>query len=103
MSYFNPTNKCYLYCVQFVLAIRHEDPSEMVKMIAEAKTKAIIDRGVGPAVLICSDQVIVCNKEVREKPQNVEEAREFLRSYRKYPAEAVVGLSITNTVTSMIL
>ena len=50
-------------------------------------------------MLITSDQVILHNGSLREKPETPEECREFLLSYNEGPAEAIVGLVVTNTVT----
>lgn len=77
-------------------AIRHKDPKELVKALAEAKAEALIPRIQEPAILITSDQVIVCEGEIREKPEDAEEARRFLESYAEHPAETVVAVVATN-------
>lgn len=69
--------------------IRHEDPREMVKLIARGKRQELIRQFGGVdklkernAIIFTTDQVAVCfNGEVREKPENDDEARAFLRSY----------------------
>lgn len=49
--------------------------------------------------MICSDQVIECNGKIREKPENEEEARQFLKSYGTYPAKAYCAVVVMNTKT----
>ncbi len=51
------------------------------------------------ALVITSDQVIVYAGQVREKPEDEAQCREFLRSYASHPAEAIVGVAVTNTKT----
>jgi predicted house-cleaning NTP pyrophosphatase (Maf/HAM1 superfamily) len=51
------------------------------------------------ALVITSDQVIVYEGQVREKPEDESQCREFLRSYASHPAEAIVGVAVTNTKT----
>jgi len=77
-------------------AIRHTDPQELVLALAKAKAEALIPRIDEPAILITSDQVIVYEGEIREKPEDAEEARRFLDSYAKHPAETVVAVVVTN-------
>lgn len=71
----------------------------MVLLIAHAKAAALLPKIASPSILICSDQVIRCNGEVREKPENEEEARRFLKSYREHPAECINGVVVYNTGT----
>jgi septum formation protein len=81
-------------------AIRDASPDKMTLMIAKAKAHALLDKFKDQKViLICSDQVILCNGVVREKPIDVEQAREFLNSYSTYPATAVDGIVVINTAT----
>lgn len=80
-------------------AIRREDPKEMVLAIAKAKAEALLPRVTEPLLLITADGVVVCRDSVREKPENEEEARTFLREYRRYPAHAITAIVVTNTET----
>lgn len=81
-------------------AIRHPDPYQMPLLIAHAKADALLPKLKGKrCLLITSDQVILHNGSLREKPETPEECREFLLSYNEGPAEAIVGLVVTNTVT----
>lgn len=80
-------------------AIRLDDPKELVLAIAKAKAAALVSRISEPAILITSDQVVVCNGEMREKPESKKEARKFLESYSIYPAEAITSVVVTNLQT----
>jgi septum formation protein len=51
------------------------------------------------AIVICSDQVIVCDGAIREKPTDSAQAIQFLSSYRHHPAKAVDGVVVFNTKT----
>lgn len=55
------------------------------------------------ALVITSDQVIVYQGQIREKPEDEAQAREFLRSYEHHPAEAIVGVAVTNTKTGTVI
>lgn len=82
-------------------AIRLSDPDELVLAIANAKATAVAVQVVGPALIIASDQVVVWNGQIREKPTSEEQAREFIRSYSEHPAVIVNGLVVLNTETGM--
>ncbi|KAI9187602.1 hypothetical protein H9P43_001992 [Blastocladiella emersonii ATCC 22665] len=82
------------------------DASALTAAVAHAKTDALEpvvraryaadDRVV---LLITSDQVIVNNGEIREKPESPEQAKAYLTSYAKHPAEAVNGIVVTDVKT----
>lgn len=72
--------------------IRDPDPAALTIKLAHAKAKALLSKISGEALLITSDQVVVCNGMIREKPETVAECREFLRSYQYYPAQVVCGI-----------
>lgn len=81
-------------------AIRHENPTILTLSLARAKTDALTAR-LEPqkALLIVSDQVVVCNGKIYEKPVNSAEVLSFFKSYRDYPAETVTSVMITNLET----
>lgn len=101
------------YTVQFVSAdidekaIRHDNPQEMVKMIARGKREEIIRKlgGVAAlkeqkAIIFTTDQVAVTKEGVvREKPENETEAREFLRSYSKSYISTFTGYVMFDCVS----
>ncbi|MFA6338951.1 MAG: Maf family nucleotide pyrophosphatase [Candidatus Paceibacterota bacterium] len=80
-------------------AIRFEDPKELTLALAKAKAEALKPQILESAILITSDQVVVWNNEIREKPQDEKEAREYLEGYNIYPAETVTAVVVTNLAT----
>jgi septum formation protein len=87
-------------------AIRHENPEKLVKKIAHAKATQILERfkeleslerhRKERALLITSDQVVLFNGIVREKPRDLEEARFFVTNYSEKSAESITAVVITD-------
>ena len=77
-------------------AIRIDDPDVLVLAIAHAKADALVGAVTGEALIITSDQVVVWNGEIREKPQDREEAKGFIMSYGEHPAVIINGLVVTH-------
>ena len=65
-------------------AIRDPDPQKLVLLLANTKADSIIPKITEDAILITSDQVVVWNKQIREKPENSEQAREYLNIFATY-------------------
>jgi len=88
-------------------AIRDKDPIQLTLKIARAKSQALLQRlkekNAEPCILITCDQVIFFQGSIREKPKDEEECREFLRSYKDDPAEAICGVVVVNTKTGKTL
>ncbi len=80
-------------------AIRHEDPIKLTMELSEAKADALLPRIKELALLITSDQVVVHNGTIREKPVDVDEAIMFLISYTYHPAQTVTSVMVINTLT----
>ncbi|GMI89744.1 hypothetical protein like AT5G42770 [Hibiscus trionum] len=88
-------------------AIRKEKPEELVMALAEAKADAILHRlPVGdyvkeaePTLLITSDQVVVYEGVIREKPADAEEARKFLKGYLGGHCATVGSVLVMNLKT----
>ncbi len=80
-------------------AIRLEDPVELTRVLANAKADALLSRVGKNAILITSDQVVVCNGTILEKPTSAEEAKRFILLHNKYPAETVTSVVVVNTST----
>ena len=81
--------------------IRFEDPVKLTLALASAKAEALLPKiknneGV---ILITSDQVVVCNGKILEKPADEKEAREYMDMYAKYPAETVTSVVVINTLS----
>lgn len=77
-------------------AIRHSDPKELVIVLARAKAEALKLKIFEPVLLITSDQVVVCQGRILEKPLTDSEARNFLLGYNTKPAETVTGVVVSN-------
>ncbi|WJX09313.1 hypothetical protein P8452_00161 [Trifolium repens] len=90
-------------------SIRKDTPEELVMALAEAKAEAILQRlPVGdylkdaePTLLITSDQVVVYEGVIREKPSSKEEARQFLKDYSGRKAATVGSVLVTNLKTGL--
>ncbi|HEY5588359.1 MAG TPA: Maf family protein [Candidatus Paceibacterota bacterium] len=78
-------------------SIRHDNPSDLVMAIANAKADALVSKIKEPAILICSDQVVLYDNQIREKPVNENEAREFLQSYSNINPEMIGAIVVVNT------
>jgi len=79
--------------------IRFDNHSDLVMAIANAKADAIVSKIKEPAILICSDQVVLYNNKIREKPIDEKEAREFLQSYANIHPETIGAIVVVNTET----
>ncbi len=55
-------------------AIRHHDPQQLVQLLAMAKARALIPHHRDQIIVTC-DQVVYCQNEIREKPENEAEAK----------------------------
>ncbi|XP_061349703.1 uncharacterized protein LOC133294947 isoform X4 [Gastrolobium bilobum] len=90
-------------------SIRKETPEELVMALAEAKAEAILKRlpvddslkDADPTLLITSDQVVVYEGVIREKPSSKEEARQFLKDYSGRHAATVGSVLVTNLKTGL--
>ncbi|MGD0664073.1 MAG: Maf family protein [Syntrophorhabdales bacterium] len=76
-------------------AIRDNDPRRLTLSLAHAKADALLPH-VHTGLLITSDQVVVCNGAILEKPENSDEARRYLEGYADFPAETVTAVVVTN-------
>lgn len=72
------------------------DPSHLTLVIAHAKADALAQSLNHAAILLTSDQVVVCDGQIREKPLTPEQCRQFLQSYG-------TGPSALQTVTAVVL
>lgn len=82
-------------------AIPADDPGALTLALAHAKADVLLPQIHEPALLITSDQVVVWQGTIREKPQHAEEARAFLRGYAEGPADTVTAVVVTHTTTSV--
>ncbi len=79
--------------------IRSDDYRELPLLLAQAKAKILVDQIKEDALLITSDQVAVCNEELREKPENIQQAREYLETSSKFPIHTYTAVVVTNLKT----
>lgn len=80
-------------------SIRHDNSADLVMLIAKAKTDALLSKIKEPVILITSDQVILFNGQIREKPIDEKQAYEFLTTNHHHPIETVGAVVVTNTQT----
>jgi septum formation protein len=78
-------------------AIRFDDPTALTLALAHAKADKLLPQIHEPAILITSDQVVVCNRRILEKPASEQEAREYLAMHSQNPAETVTSVVVVNT------
>jgi len=79
--------------------IRFDDPIKLTLALANAKAGAILPKLKNKdSILITSDQVVVCNGKIIEKPVDEKEVRSFIEMYKRYPAETVTSVVVINTV-----
>ncbi|CAM9990838.1 unnamed protein product, partial [Scytosiphon promiscuus] len=89
-------------------AIRDADPRKMCAAIARAKARALAGRLDKHAVLVTADQVCLFDAEdgggevIREKPESVQEAEQFLRSYSCRTVKTLNALCVTNLETGQV-
>src|ERR1041385_5046735 len=62
-------------------AIRSDDYKQLPLLLARAKATVLVPKIKKPAILITSDQVVIYKGELREKPADENQAREYLKSY----------------------
>lgn len=79
--------------------IRFDDPKELTLAVARAKAEALKPQIFESAILITSDQIVVWDGKIREKPRDEKEVKEFLQGYNLYPAETVTAVVVTNLAT----
>lgn len=82
-------------------AIRHQDPEQLVRLLAIAKAKAIAPYYPDQIIVTC-DQVVYCQKEIREKPESEAEARRFLQSYAHHPAKTYSSICVSTQAQQLI-
>eukprot|EP00903_Cladosiphon_okamuranus_P016126 g14882.t1 len=83
-------------------AIRDPDPRKMCAEIARAKARSLVQNLNKPGILITADQVCLFQEEVREKPENAQEAMSFLASYSGQSVKTLSALCVTNLETGRV-
>ena len=87
-------------------AIRHADPSQLVTLLAHAKADAILQKMKDAGdplegILVTCDQVVTFKGEIREKPEDEDECRRFIREYSEsdQPTCTVSAVLATNVAS----
>jgi len=78
-------------------SIRHKNPKKLALNLAFAKAASLLPKIKTPAILITSDEIVVCNNKILEKPKDKNEAQKFLKLYAKFPAKTITAVVATNT------
>lgn len=85
-------------------ALRVDSPRDLVLLIANAKARALLSRGIidpapteqGKTLLVCGDSVVNHKGCILEKPVDEAEARRFLQSYSTAPATTVSSVVVVD-------
>jgi septum formation protein len=83
-------------------AIRSENLNELPVLIAKAKAAKLLQKlkeselVQGPCVLITADQIVSFKGKLREKPVNIEQAKEYLASYSKESVTTLSAVVVTH-------
>jgi septum formation protein len=83
-------------------AIRDDDPGELVRLLAAAKSEAVQDKVNEPAVIITSDQVVVGNGMIYEKPESEAQAREWFAATHLHAHETWTAVHAINSATGQV-
>jgi len=83
-------------------AIRHDDPVELTRILAEAKARKIAEE-CPDAVVVSGDAVAAQGKTIYEKPRDKKEACEFLRKFSGNCFQFVTSLVVLNARTDRML
>jgi septum formation protein len=82
--------------------IRHDDPAELTRQLAEAKAWKIA-RDFPDAIIVAGDAVAAKNGTIFEKPRDLDEAAQFLRELSGGTFQFVTSLAVLHTTTRRML
>lgn len=83
-------------------AIRHDDPAELTRQLAEAKALAIASEYPN-SVIVSGDAVAAQGSKIFEKPCDKNEAAEFLKQLSGSHFQFVTSIAVLNTQTNRML
>ncbi len=83
-------------------AIRHDDPRELTRQLAEAKARKIASE-CPDAVVVSGDAVAAQGNTIYEKPRDKAEARTFLKAFSGDCFQFVTSLAVLNARTERML
>lgn len=82
--------------------IRHKNPNELAQLLSKAKARKIGEDNPD-SIIIAGDLFVFHNKEIIEKPRDVNHAKEMLKSFSGKTIEIFTGLSVYNSKTHKLL
>jgi septum formation protein len=87
-------------------SIRFDDCERLVLAISNAKADALMSRldtknSSPEEYLICTDQVALCDNIIREKPESIQQARDYIYSYseERKPVQTCSGVVVVHVKT----
>ena len=83
-------------------AIRHDDPAELTRQLAEAKARAVANQ-CPDSVIVSGDAVAAQGSKIFEKPRDKNEATEFLKHFSGNHFQFVTSIAVLNTETNRML
>jgi len=83
-------------------AIRHNDPAELTRQLAEAKARAIASE-FPESLIVSGDAVAAQGSNIFEKPRDKREAVEFLKQFSGNHFQFVTSIAVLNTKTNRML
>jgi septum formation protein len=83
--------------------IRAADHTLTPVVLSYAKAQAVAAKVTEPAIIIACDQVVICDGNILEKPENSDEVRAWYKLYSNHPVHYVNGLTVFNTETKASL
>jgi len=81
-------------------SIRDSDPRQLTLKVANAKADAVVKKADKNSLVIASDSIVLVNNILREKPEDKEQAYEWLKELSEgAPQTIVTSLVVVNTKT----
>jgi MAF protein len=82
-------------------AIRHDDPRELVRLLAAAKAKSSLDP-MKNTIVVAGDAIVSKAERIFEKPANHFQAEKFLHEFSGSTVEYVTAVAVGNSNTGKI-
>lgn len=82
-------------------AIRHNDPGELVRLLAEAKARSIMD-SEKDAIVVAGDAVVSRAGKIFEKPMDLVQAQDYLHEFSGNAVDYVTAISVANCTTGKV-
>ena len=80
--------------------IRTNNPYDLPLMIAKAKAESLYNKIQCESILITCDQIVLCNNNILEKPESIDEAYKFFKSYSNNHIKLINGIVLTHYPTN---